>query len=142
MKTQPSPKLIGVLTVTGLILLLAACATQRSEYVQTDMERALVTSGFRVRTAATAAQRRQIQSLPENQITVVREASGNYYVYPDKRENRLYAGDRWAYRAFKQAAQNNRLRQQGAFVWELNPSDKADDRRIEEWHGWAPFPTW
>ena len=83
-------------------------------------------SGFRVSNATTAEQRRQIRTLPDNQFTEVRQGSTSYYLYPDKRENRLFAGDHWAYRAYLGYVHNRKLREKGVFVWEVRPADRFD----------------
>ena len=141
MKKYELRQLIGVVAVTAFIVLLPARATQGST-ADTDMERALVTSGFKVKTAATEAQRAQLRGLPADRITMVKQDGKTYYLYPDKRQERLYAGDQWAYQAYKGYVKNNHLRKEGAFVFELNPTDKANNRTVQEWHGWSPFPAW
>jgi hypothetical protein len=124
------------------ILWLAAGATQSSNAADTRMEGALLSSGFKVKRAATAEQHNQLRALPDNQFEMVKQGGETYYLYADKRENRLYAGDKWAYRAYLGYVKNNRQREQGAFVFPVDPSNKSDNKRIVVWHGWDPFPDW
>jgi hypothetical protein len=136
-------KLIVTLAIAAAVMpFTSASATQNNYVADTDMERALVDNGFKVKSATTAEQRRQIRSMPDDRFTMVKQGAETYYLYPDKRDNRLYAGDHWAFRAYQGFVKNNRLRKQGAFVFEVNPFDKANNKTVEVWHGWAPFPEW
>ena len=65
-----------------------------------------------------------------------------YYLFPDKKDGRLFAGDHWAYLAFINNEKNNRLRKEGAFVFEKDPSNRADNRTVVVWHDWSPFQQW
>ena len=145
MKEQHLKRLIVPL-VTAAVVLLQLSVVQptwaRSYAGYTDMERALITAGFKVQPASTAAQRNQIRSLPDNQFTEVKTGSNSYYLFPDKRENRLFAGDHYAYRAYLGYIHNRKLREKGVFVWEVRPADRANNKTIEIWHGWTPFPEW
>jgi hypothetical protein len=142
MKELQFKKLIGTLAVFALIAFAPAYASQRGDLADTDMERALVTSGFKVRPANNSEQRKQLRRLPDNEFTMMKEGGNTYYLYPDKKDNRLYAGDHWAYRAYQGYLKNKHLRAQGVFVWEVNPSDKANNKTIEVWHGYPPFREW
>ena len=146
MKKQHRKGLIGAVTATALVLLLQVCVAitvQATEYVaDTDMERALLTSGFKVQRAHSAEQRHQIRNMPDNEFTEVKQAGNTYYLYADKRANKLFAGDQYAYRAYRGYIHNRKLRQQGVFVWEVKPYDRANNKTIEVWHGWTPFPEW
>ena len=134
----------GAITVTAILLFVGCAATQTGYVadVDTDVERALLASGFRVRSAVTADQRNQVVSLPANRFTEVQHSGNTYYLYPDKRENRLFAGDHWAYMAYRGYVHNRKLREKGAFVWEVDPSNKPNNKTVEIWHGWTPFPEW
>jgi len=131
---------------TAAILLFAGCATQmQTGYVtnvDTDVEQALLTNGFKVQNATTAGQRSQVANLPAGRFTEVNQGGQTYYLYPDKRENRLFAGDHWAYSAYLGYIHNRKLREKGAFVFELDPSNKPNNKRVEVWHSWTPFPEW
>ena len=108
----------------------------------TEIEQVLVTSGFRVQPANTPAQRRQLHALPPNQFTLVKQNGGDYYLYPDRKDNRLYAGDTYAYRSFQNYFKNRELREKGVFVWEVNPADRSSNKTIQIWHDWSPFDQW
>jgi len=108
----------------------------------TDQEQVLLTSGFKVKAAKSATQRAQLRAMPDNQFTMVNQAGSTYYLYPDKKDNRLYAGDQYAYRAYQGYLKNRRLREQGVFVWEVNPADRSSNRTIQIWHDWSPFQEW
>ena len=136
-------KLIATLAAVAVLMpFMSTFAAGYMDVADTDMERALVNSGFKVNSARTAEQRRQIRLLPDTQFTKVQQGGQTYYLYPDKRENRLYAGDHWAYQAYQGFLRNNNLRKQGAFVFEVNPSDKANNKTIDVWHAFPPWPEW
>jgi hypothetical protein len=137
-------KLVRTFAVAGLILLMPACATQTSNVADADAEmgRALITAGFKVRPASTASQRTPMAGMPDNRFTVVNQNGNQYYLYADKRDNRLYVGDRFAYQAFIGNEKNNKLRKEGAFVFEVNPSDKANNKTVTVWPGYPPFRDW
>jgi hypothetical protein len=134
--------LIATCAATAAILWLAACATQTGNVADTSMEGALLSAGFKVKAATTAEQRNHLRTLPDNRFALVKEDGNTYYLYADKREGRLFAGDQWAYRAYINNVKNNRLREQGAFVFEVDPSNRADNRTVVIWHGWSPFYEW
>jgi hypothetical protein len=139
-------KLIRMLATTASILLLPLCATQASnsnnDAADTDMEKALVNSGFKVRPATTSSQRAQLRRLPDSQFEEVKQNGNTYYVYADKKDGRLYVGDHWAYQAYQGYLKNKKLRKDGAFVWEVHPGDKANNKTIEVWNGYPPFRDW
>src|SRR5436190_16826168 len=135
--------LFGKLAVAALMLLLPVSASQaKSDMSDTEMERALVTAGFKVKTATMSEQRHHVAGLPDAQFQAVVRNGHTYYLYADKRDNRLYVGDEYAYRAYKGYLHNRKLRQQGVFVWEVRPADRANNKTVEVWHGWTPFPEW
>src|SRR3982751_5119199 len=142
--TEHQLRSFGRLAAAVAIVLVAGCATQTGYVadVDTDVEHTLLASGFRVQNAATAQQRNQVLTLPANRFTEVHQNGTTYYLYPDKRENRLFAGDHWAYMAFRGYVHNRKLREKGAFVWEVDPSNKPNNKTVEIWHGWTPFPEW
>jgi hypothetical protein len=142
MKNQQFKNLIGAFAAAAVVLWLGACATQTSNIADTGLEQALLTAHFKVKPATTPEQRKHLLSLPDNRFTVVKEGGETYYLYPDKKDGRLYVGDHWAYQAFINDKKNNELRKQGAFVFEIDPSNKADNRTIVIWHGWSPFQQW
>lgn len=142
MKLQLIKTLIGTGAVAALSLWLAACATQTSNVAYSDVNTALRTAGFRAKPAVTIEQRNELRNLPEHQFTKVQQGGDTYYLYPDKVNGRLYAGDHWAYRAFVNNEKNNRLRREGALVFERDPSNRADNRTVVIWHDWSPFQQW
>ena len=144
MKLHLIKNLIGTGAAAALSLWLAACATQTSDvaYTYGEVDTALRTAGFRSQPAVTVEQRHQLQNLPEHQFTIVQQAGETYYLFPDKVNGRLYAGNHYAYRAFVNNEENNRLRREGALVFERDPSNRADNRTVVIWHNWSPFQQW
>lgn len=134
--------LISAFAAAAVMLWLGACATQTSNVADTSMESALLTAHFKAKPATTPEQRKHLLSLPDNRFTVVKENGESYYLYPDRKDSRLYVGDHWAYQAFVNDKKNNELRKQGAFVFEVDPSNRADNRTVVIWHGWSPFQQW
>lgn len=108
----------------------------------TEQEQVLLSSGFKVKSAKTAAQHAEVRGLPDNEFTVVKQNGNTYYLYPDKKDNRLYAGDQYAYRAYQQYFKDKQLRARGVFVQPTRLENKSDPRNIEIWHDWGPFPEW
>ena len=108
----------------------------------TEQEQALLYSGFKVKSASTARQRADVRALPGNEFTVVKQNGNTYYLYPDKKDNRLYAGDQYAYRAYQRYFKDKQLRAQGVFVRPTHYENKSDPRNIQIWHDWGPFPEW
>jgi hypothetical protein len=132
--------LVGLFASAAVIFLLAACATQTSNVADNDMGQALLTAGFKVRPATSAEQQQQLHTMPGDRFTVVKQGGETYYLYTSN--GRLYAGNHWAYRAFVNNEKNNRMRKAGAFVFEKEPSNRADNRTVVVWHGWSPFQQW
>jgi len=108
----------------------------------TEQEQALLYSGFKVKSASTAGQRAQVRALSTNEFTAVKQNGKTYYLYPDKKDNRLYAGDQYAYRAYERYVKDKQLRAQGVFVRPTHYENKSDPRNVEIWDQWDPFPAW
>lgn len=140
MKHQQFKNLFAMFAAAALSLGLGACATQTSNVANSDMEQALLTAGFKARPATNAEQRQQLHTMPDNRFTIVNQGGQTYYLYTSN--GRLYAGNHWAYRAFVNNEKNNRMRRAGAFVFERDPSNRADNRTVVIWHGWSPFQQW
>ena len=149
MKANDRYQIIGAGAAIALLLFLSACATETTTTAaagdnlgDTEMERVLITSGFKVRAAHSSGQRNHIAQLPGNQFQQVVMNGATYYLYADKRDNRLYIGDQYAYRAYLGYLHNKKLRSEGVFVWEVRPADRANNKTVEIWHGGGPFPPW
>lgn len=108
----------------------------------TEQEQALLYSGFKVKSASTAGQRAQVRALSTNEFAAVKQNGNTYYLYPDKKNNRLYAGDQYAYRAYQRYVKDEQLRGEGVFVMPTRYENKSDPRNVEIWHEWGPFPAW
>jgi hypothetical protein len=108
----------------------------------TEQEQVLLSSGFKVKSASTAGQHAEVRALPDNEFTVVKQNGNTYYLYPDKKDNRLYAGDQYAYRAYQRYFKDKQLRARGVFVLPTHLENKSDPRNIQIWHDWGPFPAW
>ena len=108
----------------------------------TEQEQALLYSGFKVKSASTARQRAQVGALSTNEFTAVKQNGNTYYLYPDKKNNRLYAGDQYAYRAYQRYVKDKQLRAEGVFVMARRYQNKSDPRNVEIWRDWGPFPAW
>jgi hypothetical protein len=108
----------------------------------TEQEQALLYSGFEVKSASTARQRAQVRALSSTEFTALKQNGNPYYLYPDKRNNRLYAGDQYAYRAYQRYVKDKQLRAEGVFVRPIRYENKSDPRNVEIWQEWGPFPAW
>ena len=133
---------VGLVMVALVAFAFGGAAQSNAAVADTQMERALLNSGFKVKAADTAARRAQMRRLPDNQFTMVKQDGKIYYLYADKKDNRLYAGDQYAYRAYEKFVRDNQLRAQGVFVRPLRFENKSDNKTIEVWQGWEPFPAW
>src|ERR1700730_12972366 len=133
---------LGLAMVAVIGFGLGGATQSNAAVADTEQEQVLLSSGFKVKPANTAARRAQIHALPDNQFTMVKQDGKIYYLYPDKKDNRLYAGDQYAYRAYQRYFKDKQLREKGVFVFPLNPENKSDNRTIQVWHGWDPFPAW
>ena len=142
MRQQQRKSLMSAAVVATVAILASGCAIGNGGIADTDTERALLISGFKARPATTAAQRQELRKMPDDQFAKVTQDGNTYYLYPDKKDNRLYAGDYYAYRAYRGYLKNKHLREQGVFVWETNPADRANNRTVEVWHDWTPFNQW
>lgn len=133
---------VGLVMVALVAFAFGGAAQSNAAVADTHMARALLNSGFKVKAADTAARRAQMRRLPDNQFTMVKQDGNVYYLYADKKDNRLYAGDQYAYRAYEKFVRDNQLRAQGVFVRPLRFENKSDNKTIEVWQGWEPFPAW
>lgn len=142
MKTTRSAFEALNLVAIAVVCLGLQFAVASNGSADTQTEQALVTSGFKVQRADTPAKRAQLRSMPDNQFTTVKQNGNTYYLFADKKDARLYAGDQYAYRAYQGFIKNKNLRERGIFVWEVNPSDRSSNRTIQVWHDWTPFDQW
>jgi hypothetical protein len=145
MKNHFVKRQIAMLAATAAIVLTSGCATETASNgnsADTEMEHALLASGFKVRPASTATQRNGIATMADNQFEVVHQNGNEYYIYADKRDSRLYVGDRYAYRAYQGFVRNNHLRKQGVFVFETHPGDRANNQTVDVYNGYPPFREW
>lgn len=134
--------IVGAVGMAALSLLFSSCANETVNVASggaDEMERALLASGFRARTASTTIQQRHMSSMPDHQFELVRQNGNDYYVYASKHSNRLFVGDQWAYRAYQGYIRNNELRKQGVFVYEVHPGDRANNRTVDTYNGYPPF---
>ena len=142
MKRHYLTSLIGPVMAAVLVLLFPAYASADRPTSDREMDAMLRESGFKVRPATTAAQRRDLRGMHEGEFNVVNENGKTYYLYVDKATNRLYAGDQWAYRAYQGKVRNRHLREIGVFVFEVHPGDPANNKTVDVWYDWTPFDRW
>ena len=142
MKRQYLTGLIGPAMAAVLILLFPGYAAADRPMSDREMDAALRTSGFKVRPASNAAQRREVHGMRDDEFTVVNQNGNTYYLWADKETNRLYVGDHWAYQAYQGFVRNRHLREKGVFVYELQPGDKPNNKTVDIYHDWSPFDRW
>jgi hypothetical protein len=130
----------SILTLTAVALV--GIGKINAAPADTDQEQALLYSGFKVKSASSVAQSTQVRGLPDNEFTMVKQNGTTYYLYPDKRDGRLYAGDQYAYRAYQRFIKDRQLREKGVFVLPTHPENKSDPKNVQIWHDWGPFPAW
>lgn len=140
MKYQHMKRFVAILLAGMLAALTSACVTETSTAAAPEPGPMLLTSGFKAKKATTSAQIEQIRNMPEGGFTVVKQGRETYYLYPDKRAQKLYAGNQYAFQEYRRQVKMQRAREQGAVVIDVNPSRGAPV--VEIWHGWTPFPEW
>ena len=123
----------------GLIVFVAACATQTSEVAESDVQAALVQAGFKAKPATTAGQQQHLQSRPEHQFVAVREKGKKSYPGPTS-QKRLYCGNQQAYRAYKANRTAQQAQANGAFTYIADPDGFAIP--VTVYHDWPPFGEW
>src|SRR5438270_3821127 len=131
-------RLTGIVSMIALSVIIPACATQSSDVASSQVQTALVQSGFKVKPATTAQQRQRLQNLPEHEVTTVKQNGETFYVWADKPNNQLYCGSEQAYRAYKNYREAQRQRQEGAITWVEEPRGVP----VTVFYGWAPFREW
>ena len=127
-------RLFAAIAAVGLATI---CSVQAYGTANND-EQALINAGFKVKPATTAAQREQLQRLPDHQIATVNQNGTYYYVYADRSTGRLYCGTDLAYRNFKRYLETKRDLHEGSLSYEKKP-ERITIRTI---HDWSPFDQW
>jgi hypothetical protein len=144
MKMQGFKRLMPTVAVAVLTIFALGCsgsmAATETENVHVDQ--VLLQSGFKSRPANTPAKRKQLRALPENEFTTVKQNGNTYYLFPDKKNNRLYVGDHYAYRAYQNFFKNRKLRAKGVAVFPIHPANKSSNTTVQVWEQWSPFDQW
>jgi hypothetical protein len=105
----------------------AGCATMRAAATRTT-EEMLSAAGFHMTAADTPETLAQLESLPPRRITPWASNGLTSYVYPDLDVCKcLYVGTEAQYQEYQ------RLRIQ---------RDIADERMMDDWGYWTPWPWW
>ena len=139
MKYQQMNRLITMLLAAGVAMLISAGVVEAGAVDNSGPGPALVSSGFRVKTATTRAQREQVRTMTEDGFTIVKQGGQTYYLYVDRQTGQLYAGDQYAYQKYCRYAEMQRNRKAGAFVIDVKPRGTPV---ITDWHGWQSFREW
>jgi hypothetical protein len=122
----------------GCAALFVSCASTQS--ASQNRESMLVSSGFRVITPKTAAQKQKLQNLPAGQVTMVKKAKKTYYVFPDPAHNQAYVGGPKEYQAYQQLRADKKLSRE-----DLQDAEMYQDASMEWslWEGgegvWGPM---
>ncbi len=118
---RPHILLTGAVACAIAALYSAGCATPKPNL---HTEELLQSSGFRIITATTPAQKAQLQTLRPGKLTVVQRNGKTWYVYPDAARQQIYVGNADQYQAFRQAYQDDQM-VQGAVESILLREDSA-----------------
>ena len=114
-----------VIVIALVVAGAAGCATMRAAATRST-EEMLSAAGFHMRAADTPETRAQLESLPPRQITPSVSNGQTSYVYPDLDVCKcLYVGNEAQYQQYEQ------LRIQ---------KDIADERTLDDWAYWKPWP--
>ncbi|HVE16541.1 MAG TPA: hypothetical protein VNB29_07380 [Chthoniobacterales bacterium] len=112
------------LLVATACALLAGCATPQYKN-KTDM---LTAAGFRSFNATEPSQVALFKTLPADRLTPVLNHRRIYYVYPDPKADRIYAGTKSEYHAYEKLRARRKL-----------PPDRTDTASMSkapEWDNW------
>src|ERR1700745_861402 len=101
-----TPIFLSIIAAAGATLLSSCASTQGTSQSRENM---LVSSGFRVITPKTAAQKQKLQNLPAGTVTMVKKGKKTYYVFPDPAHNQAYVGGPKEYRAYQQLRADRKL---------------------------------
>jgi hypothetical protein len=120
------------LTVVALVSLLTGCATTSSP----QAENALLSAGFKTRVATTAKQQKELRTLPEGKVSLVRQNGKTIYVYPDAPHNQLYVGNKAQSQAYKRLI-TEQPNSPGPILFQDDL--RGNDVTVKEFYGWGPF---
>src|SRR5262249_20570027 len=113
-----------------VVTLVAGCATNTAGG-NSQKQMALTQAGFKTHSITTDKQKQQVQSLPQDKVSLAKHRGKTFYVYPDLANNQVYTGNRAQYRTYKQVAAQN----QG-----ININPDPTGVAVDEFDGWGPGP--
>ena len=128
---------VSIIAAACATLLLSCASTQGTSQSRENM---LVSSGFRVITPKTAAQKQKLQNLPAGTVTMVKKGKKTYYVFPDAVHNQAYVGGPREYQAYQQLRAEKKLSRE-----DLQDAEMYNDATMEwsMWEGgegvWGPM---
>lgn len=138
MKTaRGTPRLGSVALVALVASLLAACGGQPSRVAM--QEDALLTSGFRIRSAQDPKGQAALRALPANRVVPVTSGGQTVYVYADPVGcGCLYRGNAEAYRRYRILASERGL----ASDQELSAALVRENAAADDWNLVEPEAAW
>jgi hypothetical protein len=140
MKTKPfwSGKPVNYLLSVGVVVLLVAGCVSARHTEQT--EQMLSEAGFKRVAASSEKQILHLQTLPVDQLTVVKLKGKTFYVFPDPAHNQIYVGNLEAYQTYQQIVFYRKTEAQNRVMAALGEDSGDGENRWVEWSsntGWG-----
>ena len=133
---------LALMCMLAVLVLGSACAPAPPA-PSPKAESLLLIAGFKIVTASTDAQLKQIPTLPAGQVTVITQTGKNYFVYPDLPKNRVFVGTQKEYQTYLKLRKVNDLPDvdpQASYVKQDTAMMKADQRDTSlPWEAWPRF---
>jgi hypothetical protein len=126
-----------VVVAISLLGLATACqSTAVAPSAESQKEKLLVQSGFKVKTVTTPEQQQRVNSLPAGEVSTVGYNGKLYYVYPTAARDRIFVGNQTDYNAYKQAVVAYGLTTSPSFVRETHGQHRV---LVQQFRGFGPL---
>src|SRR4051794_16110861 len=100
-------KLLHLTSILAVLALVTGCETTTSANSSANAasrkEMALTNAGFKVATASTDNQKKQLSSLPAGKVSAVKYKGKLFYVYPTTVQNQMLVGRQAQFNAYKKS---------------------------------------
>jgi hypothetical protein len=136
MKTAFSFITVNVVALSLLGLVTACQSTAVAPSAESQKEKLLVQSGFKVKTVTTPEQQQRVSSLPAGEVSTVGYNGKLYYVYPTAARDRIFVGNQTEYNAYMQAVVAYGLTTSPSFVRETRGQHRV---LVQQFRGFGPL---
>ena len=125
-------RVLSLFFALALILNLSGCAAY-TEMQSAQMERSLLSSGFKIIPANTPNRRDSLARLKPYQVQRKIRNGSVYYLYADPKQGALYVGDQAAYTEYQGYAVQRQIAENSLFT---------GDEYASETLGWGDWDFW